>query len=142
MVDRTANDNGQKELQVLLIEDNPGDVRLVKEIFKETQLPHRLTVVKDGVEAVTYLRRQRPHENATQPRLILLDLNLPKKGGLEMLEELSPELSENGVRVVILTNSEAERDLDQSFTLGAVSYMVKPIDAEKLSLLLESLQEK
>lgn len=133
--------NGQKELEVLLIEDNPGDVRLVKEIFKEAELPHHLTVVKDGVEAVSFLRRQRPHENAPQPRLILLDLNLPKKSGLEMLEELSPELHKNGVRVVILTNSEAERDLDHSFDLGAVSYMVKPIDTEKLNLLLESLQE-
>ena len=137
-----SNHPRQKEIEVLLIEDNPGDVRLVEEIFKEAELPHHLTVVKDGAEAVTYLRRQQPHQNAPRPRLILLDLNLPKKGGLEMLKELSPELTSNGVRVVILTNSEAEQDLDQSFTLGAVSYMVKPIDTDKLNLLLESLREK
>jgi len=136
-----GSNNHQEAIEVLIIEDNPGDVRLVKEVLKETHFPHNLSVVKDGAEAVAFLRRQGQYTQAPRPRLILLDLNLPKKGGLEMLEELSPELSKNGVRVVILTNSEAEKDLDQSFTLGAVSYMVKPIDSEKLNLLVESLRE-
>jgi len=129
-------------MEVLLIEDNPGDVRLVKEVFKDSQVPYHLSVARDGSEAVSFLKKLGPYADAPAPRLILLDLSLPKKGGLEMLQELSPELSKNGVRVVILTNSEAETDLDESFTLGAVSYMVKPIDSEKLNLLLETLKEK
>jgi two-component system, chemotaxis family, response regulator Rcp1 len=137
-----VNNRAQPIVEVLLIEDNPGDVRLVKEVLKEAQFPHHLSVVKDGAEAIAFIRRQGPYAQAPSPRLILLDLNLPKKGGLEMLEEVSPELAKNQARVVILTNSEAEKDLDQSFTLGAVSYMVKPIDAEKLNLLLETLSEK
>jgi chemotaxis family two-component system response regulator Rcp1 len=136
------NNHGQDPIEVLLIEDNPGDVRLVREVLKDSQLPYHLSVAKDGAEAVSFLQRDGAYADAPAPRLILLDLSLPKKGGLEMLEELSPELSKNGVRVVILTNSEAERDLDESFTLGAVSYMVKPIDSEKLTLLLETLKEK
>lgn len=138
----TTTNSNQSSIEILLIEDNPGDVRLVKEAFKDAEFPHHMTVVKDGAEAVAYLRREGTYAQAPFPRLILLDLNLPKKGGLEMLEELSDELQNKGVRVVILTNSEAEKDLDQSFTLGAVSYMVKPIDTEKLNLLLESLKEK
>jgi chemotaxis family two-component system response regulator Rcp1 len=137
-----AENNGQDPIEVLLVEDNPGDVRLVREVFKDSQLPYNLSVAKDGAEAISFLQRQAPYTNAPAPRLILLDLALPKKGGLEMLEELSPELRKNNVRVVILTNSEAEQDLDESFTLGAVSYMVKPIDSEKLNLLLETLKEK
>jgi chemotaxis family two-component system response regulator Rcp1 len=137
-----GNNNGQDPMEVLLIEDNPGDVRLVKEVFKDSQVPYNLSVARDGAEAVSFLKKHGPYANAPAPRLILLDLSLPKKGGLEMLEELSPELSKKGVRVVILTNSEAETDLDESFTLGAVSYMVKPIDSEKLNLLLETLKEK
>ena len=137
-----ANNSAQPTVEVLLIEDNPGDVRLVKEVLKEAQFPHHLSVVKDGAEAIAFIRRQGSYAQAPSPRLILLDLNLPKKGGLEMLKEVSPELAKNQARVVILTNSEAEKDLDQSFTLGAVSYMVKPIDAEKLNLLLETLSEK
>jgi two-component system, chemotaxis family, response regulator Rcp1 len=136
------NDSDPVPVEVLLIEDNPGDVRLVREVLKEAQFPHRLSVVKDGTEAIAFIRRQGAYAQAPAPRLILLDLNLPKKSGLEMLEEVSSELAKNQARVVILTNSEAEKDLDQSFTLGAVSYMVKPIDAEKLNLLLESLNEK
>jgi len=137
-----VNNSTQPTVEVLLIEDNPGDVRLVKEVLKEAQFPHHLSVVKDGAEAIAFIRRQGSFAQAPSPRLILLDLNLPKKGGLEMLKEVSPELAKNQARVVILTNSEAEKDLDQSFTLGAVSYMVKPIDAEKLNLLLETLSEK
>jgi len=137
-----ANNSAQPTVEVLLIEDNPGDVRPVKEVLKEAQFPHHLSVVKDGAEAIAFIRRQGSFAQAPSPRLILLDLNLPKKGGLEMLKEVSPELAKNQARVVILTNSEAEKDLDQSFTLGAVSYMVKPIDAEKLNLLLETLSEK
>jgi chemotaxis family two-component system response regulator Rcp1 len=137
-----VNNSSQPTVEVLLIEDNPGDVRLVREVLKEAQFPHHLSVVKDGAEAIAFIRRQGSYAQAPSPRLILLDLNLPKKGGLEMLEEVSPELAKNQARVVILTNSEAEKDLDQSFTLGAVSYMVKPIDAEKLNLLLETLSEK
>ena len=133
---------GEEPIEVLLIEDNPGDVRLVKEVFKDSRLPYHLSVAKDGAEAVSFLQRHGAYTDAPAPRLILLDLSLPKKGGLEMLEEMSPQLSKNGVRVVILTNSEAERDLDESFTHGAVSYMVKPIDSEKLNLLLETLKEK
>jgi len=137
-----GNSNGQDPMEVLLIEDNPGDVRLVKEVFKDSQVPYHLSVARDGSEAVSFLKKLGPYADAPAPRLILLDLSLPKKGGLEMLQELSPELSKNGVRVVILTNSEAETDLDESFTLGAVSYMVKPIDSERLNLLLETLKEK
>ena len=137
-----GNKDGCDTMEVLLIEDNPGDVRLVKEVFKDSQIPYHLSVARDGAEAVSFLKKLGPYVDAPDPRLILLDLSLPKKGGLEMLEELSPELSQNGVRVVILTNSEAERDLDESFTLGAVSYMVKPIDSEKLNLLLETLKDK
>jgi two-component system, chemotaxis family, response regulator Rcp1 len=137
-----GNKDGCDTMEVLLIEDNPGDVRLFKEVFKDSQIPYHLSVARDGAEAVSFLKKLGPYVDAPDPRLILLDLSLPKKGGLEMLEELSPELSQNGVRVVILTNSEAERDLDESFTLGAVSYMVKPIDSEKLNLLLETLKDK
>src|SRR5207253_11406074 len=93
----------QEPIEVLLIEDNPGDVRLVKEVFKDSRLPYHLSVAKDGAEAVSFLQRHGAYTDAPAPCLILPDLSLPKLGALEMLEEMSPQLSKNGVLAVILT---------------------------------------
>ncbi|MEC3982511.1 response regulator [Amycolatopsis sp. H20-H5] len=118
-------------IDILLVEDDPGDVLMTQEAFEHHKIRNSLSVVADGVEALQYLRREPPYENATRPGLILLDLNLPRKDGREVLAEVknAPEL--RSIPVVVLTTSEAEEDILRSYDLHANAYVTKPVDFDR-----------
>jgi CheY-like chemotaxis protein len=121
-----------KTIQILLVEDNPADIYLAKEALKESDVPVQLHVVEDGMKATDYLLKKAPYESATTPHVILLDLKLPIKDGLEVLEELRQHPGLKRVPVVVLTSSEHERDINRTFLLDATCYITKPIDPEQL----------
>jgi CheY-like chemotaxis protein len=116
-----------KPFEILLVEDNPGDVMLTQEAFREGKLAHRLSVAGDGEEAMDFLRQRGRHEGAPRPDLILLDLNLPKKDGREVLAELKNDPSLRHIPVIVLTTSEAELDVWNAYKLHANCYLTKPI---------------
>ncbi len=115
-------------VEILLVEDNPGDVRLTVEAFKEGKICNHLSVVGDGVEALAFLRREPPFVNAPRPDLILLDLNLPRKNGRDVLSELDEEEDLKQIPVVVLTTSNSERDILETHDLHASCYINKPVD--------------
>jgi two-component system, chemotaxis family, response regulator Rcp1 len=114
--------------EVLLVEDSPGDVRLTREALKDAKVYINLSVASDGIEAMAFLRREGQHANAPRPDLILLDLNLPKKDGREVLEEIKESLTLKSIPVVILTTSASEADVLRSYLLHANCYITKPVD--------------
>ncbi|MGC9999737.1 MAG: response regulator [Bryobacteraceae bacterium] len=120
-----------RPVELLLVEDSPGDVRLTKEALKEGRVLNNLTVVNDGEEAVALLRRQGQYANATRPDLILLDLNLPRKSGLEVLAEIKVDPDLKQIPVVVLTTSRAEQDILRTYELHANCYIVKPVDLDQ-----------
>jgi two-component system, chemotaxis family, response regulator Rcp1 len=120
-----------KPLEILLVEDNPADVRLTREAFKNSKLQSVLNVVKDGVEAMAFLRRSGTYTDAAKPDLILLDLNLPRKDGREVLAEVKGDADLKRIPVVILTTSRAEKDVITSYDLSANCYIVKPADFDQ-----------
>jgi two-component system, chemotaxis family, response regulator Rcp1 len=126
-----------RPVEILLVEDNPGDIRLTVEVLKEVEVRTHLSVVKDGVEAMAFLRREGPYTDVPRPDLILLDLNLPKKDGLELLSDMNRDDRLKDIRVVILTTSEAEKDIHKSFDLDASSYIIKPIDPDRFMMVLK-----
>ena len=118
-------------IEVLLVEDDPGDVLMTQEAFEEHKVRNRLTVVSDGAEALAYLRREGAYEGATRPDLILLDLNLPRRDGREVLAELKDDPDLGMIPVVVLTTSEAEEDIIRSYQLHANAYVTKPVDFDR-----------
>src|SRR6059036_105941 len=128
-------------IQVLLVEDNPGDVRLTKEALKEGKMLNRVTVVGDGVEALSFLRRQGKYADAGQPDLILLDLNLPKKDGREVLAEIKADAGLKKIPVVILTTSAAEQDVLKTYDLHANCYITKPVDLEQFIKIVQLIED-
>jgi two-component system, chemotaxis family, response regulator Rcp1 len=126
---------------VLLVEDNPGDVRLTKEALKEGKLLNQLTVVGDGVEALSFLRKEGKYADALQPELILLDLNLPKKDGREVLAEIKADPSLRRIPVVVLTTSSAEEDILKIYDLHANCYITKPVDLEQFMGVVKSIED-
>ena len=136
-----SNQMNGRPMEILLVEDNPGDVRFTSEVLKEAQVRNNLSVAKDGVEAIAFLRREGQFLDAPRPDLILLDLNLPKKNGLEMLNEIKNADDLKAIPVVILTTSEAEQDINKSFDLSANCYITKPIDVERLTMVMNSIKE-
>src|SRR3984885_7422844 len=117
-------------IEVLLVEDSPGDVRLTREAFKDAKVHINLHVASDGSEAMAFLGREGKHLNAPRPDLILLDLNLPKKDGREVLKEIKESPTLKSIPVVILTTSAAEADILRSYQLHATCYITKPVDLE------------
>ncbi|MBC8045908.1 MAG: response regulator [Fimbriimonadaceae bacterium] len=117
-------------VQILLVEDNPGDIRLTIEALKESQVKNYLHVVKDGVEAIEFLRKRGKYELSPTPDLILLDLNLPRKDGREVLAEIKTDENLKMIPVVILTTSEAEQDIIKSYKLHANCFITKPADLD------------
>ena len=115
-------------VDILLVEDNPGDVRLTKEAFKEAGIANRIHVVTDGHRALEFLYQRGEYEDAVRPDLVLLDLNLPKKNGEEVLEELKADPRFTGLPVIVLTSSDAETDVVKSYELNANAYLTKPVD--------------
>jgi two-component system, chemotaxis family, response regulator Rcp1 len=128
-------------IQVLLVEDNPGDVRLTKEALKEGKLLNQLTVVGDGVEALSFLRKEGKYADALQPELILLDLNLPKKDGREVLAEIKADPNLRRIPVVVLTTSSAEEDILRIYDLHANCYITKPVDLEQFMGVVKSIED-
>ena len=128
-------------IQVLLVEDNPGDVRLTKEALKEGKLLNQLTVVGDGVEALSFLRKEGIYADALQPELILLDLNLPKKDGREVLAEIKADPNLRRIPVVVLTTSSSEEDILKIYDLHANCYITKPVDLEQFMGVVKSIED-
>jgi chemotaxis family two-component system response regulator Rcp1 len=126
-------------VEILLVEDNPGDHRLTKEALHEGKVYNNLHWVKDGVEALEFLRQQGKHANAPRPDIILLDLNLPKKDGREVLSEIKGDDDLRAIPVVILTTSQAEEDVLRSYDLHANCYVTKPVDLEKFIVVVQSI---
>jgi CheY-like chemotaxis protein len=118
-------------IDVLLVEDDPGDALMTQEAFEHHKIRNTLHVVKDGVEAIEFLRRQGRYENAPRPGLILLDLNLPRKDGREVLSEVKNDPELRSIPVVVLTTSEAEEDILRSYSLHANAYVTKPVDFDR-----------
>jgi CheY-like chemotaxis protein len=130
-----------RPIEILLVEDNPGDVRLTIEALKEGKVRNVLNVARDGVEAVAYLRREGPYANATRPDLILLDLNLPRKDGREVLAEIKEDATLRRIPVVVLTTSKAEEDILRTYDLHANCYITKPVDLEQFIQVVRSIDD-
>ncbi|MFS8100648.1 response regulator [Lentzea alba] len=118
-------------IDVLLVEDDPGDALMTQEAFEHHKIRNTLHVVKDGVEALAFLRREGEYENAPRPGLILLDLNLPRKDGREVLAEVKADAELRSIPVVVLTTSDAEEDILRSYSLYANAYVTKPVDFDR-----------
>jgi CheY-like chemotaxis protein len=131
--------NNNTPIDILLVEDNPGDERLTREALKEGKVFSNLYWVKDGVEAMEFLRRGGKHSAAPRPDLILLDLNLPKKDGREVLQEVKSDESLRRIPVVVLTTSKAEEDVIRTYNLHANCYVTKPVDLEKFIVVVKSI---
>ena len=136
-------DVGQTEshIEILLVEDNPGDVRLMKEALKECKQSNILHVAKDGVEAMNFLRNQGTYRNAVRPDIIILDLNLPKKDGREVLAEVKEDKNLKRIPVVILTTSRSESDILRSYDLHANCYINKPVDLDEFVNVVKSIED-
>jgi len=122
--------NDRKIIDVLLVEDDPGDVLMTREAFEDNKLSNRLAVVPDGVTAMEFLRKEGEYADAPTPDLILLDLNLPRMDGREVLAALKADDALRSIPVVVLTTSEAEEDVVRSYSLHANAYVTKPVDFE------------
>ena len=133
------NEKG-KPIEILLVEDNPGDVRLAVEAFKEGKVSNRMSVVEDGIDAIAFLKKEGKFANAPRPDLILLDLNLPKKDGREVLEEIKADKSLRRIPVVILTTSNSEEDILRAYNLNGNCYITKPVDLEKFFYVVKSIE--
>lgn len=131
----------KRPVNILLIEDNPGDIRLTQEAFKEGNLNIDLGVVMDGVEAIKYLRKEEKYSDVSTPDLILLDLNLPKRDGREVLEEIKNDDFLKRIPVVVLTTSNAEQDILKSYNLHVNCYINKPVDFDRFFDIIQKIED-
>lgn len=139
------NTNGARSalmrpVEILLVEDNAGDVRLTVEALRESKVRNHLSVARDGVEALAFLRREPSYADAPRPDVILLDLNLPKKDGREVLEEIKEDEVLKSIPVVILTTSRADEDILRSYNLHANCYITKPVDLDQFLRVVRSIE--
>jgi two-component system, chemotaxis family, response regulator Rcp1 len=118
-------------ISILLVEDNPGDIRLIQEVFKEYKIHNHLEIVRDGEEALDFLYKRGSYSNISLPDLILLDLNLPRKDGREVLADIKSNNQLKHIPVVVLTSSQSETDILKSYDLNANCYITKPVDLDK-----------
>jgi CheY-like chemotaxis protein len=137
----TAPADGRTPIEVLLVEDDPGDVLMTREAFEEHKLRNSLSVVSDGAEALAYLRREGKYVDAPVPDLILLDLNLPRRDGREVLAEIKKDPVLCRIPVVVLTTSQAEEDVLRSYQLHANAYVTKPVDFERFITVVKQIDE-
>lgn len=133
------DDESGRPAEFLLVEDNPGDVRLTREALKECKLRNNLSVVGDGVEALAFLRREGKYADAPKPDVILLDLNLPRMGGREVLAEIKADPVLRRIPVVVITSSEAEQDVVASYDLHVNCYVNKPVDLDQFIKVVRSI---
>jgi chemotaxis family two-component system response regulator Rcp1 len=130
-----------RPVEILLVEDNPGDVRLTIEGLREAKVYNNLHVAQDGIEALRYLRREGPHSDGPRPDMILLDLNLPRKGGREVLAEIKADEALKRIPVIVLTTSQDEEDIFKSYDLHANCYITKPLDFEQFMHVVQSVED-
>jgi len=128
-------------ISVLLVDDDPGDVLLVREAFEDNKVGNLLSVVSDGVEAMQYVRREGDYAEAARPDLILLDLNLPRKSGIEVLAEIKGDPVLSMIPVVVLTTSEAEEDIVRAYKLHANAYITKPVGFDQFSQIVHQIDD-
>jgi len=133
--------NNDQPIEILLVEDNPGDVRLTLEVMKDARVRNHMSMVKDGVEALAFLRREGDFADAPRPDLILLDLNLPKKDGREVLADIKADPTLRRIPVVVLTVSKDEEDILKSYDLYANCYVTKPINMEQFVAVVRSIED-
>ena len=130
-----------KSIDILLVEDNPGDVMLVEEVLSDSKVRNRLHVVSDGEQAMEFVRRQGKHAGAPRPDLILLDLNLPKKSGREVLREVKTHPDLKSIPVVVLTSSKSDDDVVKSYELHANAYILKPVDFHQFMKIMRAIED-
>jgi len=132
--------SGAKQVEILLVEDNPADVRLVREALKESKILNNLSVVEDGVEAMDFLRKKGKYASSPRPHLVLLDLNLPRKNGREVLSEVKSDEKLMRIPVVIMTVSDDEKDILLTYNAHANCYIKKPLDFDKFSQMVHDIE--
>jgi CheY-like chemotaxis protein len=130
-----------KPIEILLVEDNPGDARLTREALAQSKVRNNLHHAKDGEEAMAFLRREGPFGSAPTPDLVLLDLNLPRRDGREVLEDIKKDPLLKQIPVVILTSSQAEEDILRSYRLHANCFITKPVDLEQLTKVVQGIEQ-
>jgi len=130
-----------KPIEILLIEDNLGDVRLVEETFKEYKVKNKLHIAYDGIEAINFLKKKGDYASMPRPDLILLDLNLPKKDGREVLDDIKKDDNLKSIPIVILTTSREEEDILRSYNLHANCYITKPVDLDQFIKIVKSVED-
>lgn len=135
------NSSDERPVHILLVEDNAGDVRLTREALKEGKVANSLTVAGDGVEALAILRREGRYKDEQRPGLILLDLNLPRKDGRQVLAEIKEDPALKRIPVVVLTTSQAEEDIFKTYDLHANCYIAKPVDFEKFVTVIRTIDD-
>jgi CheY-like chemotaxis protein len=136
-----STNRSDSPVEILLVEDDSADVQLAEEGFRAGGVPSRLWVVEDGLEALAFLRRQDRYADAVRPDLILLDLKMPKRGGLEVLAEIKAEPSLRRIPVVVLTTSDAPEDILRAYNLQASSYIIKPPDLKEFQRVMSAITE-
>ncbi|MEO8130599.1 MAG: response regulator [Bryobacteraceae bacterium] len=134
------NANVGRRVEVLLVEDNPGDIRLTQEAFKEGRFLVNLTVAMDGVQAIDILNHRGPYTETPRPDLILLDLNLPKKSGREVLGEIKADTDLKRIPVIVMTTSKASQDIDRVYDLNANCYITKPVELDEFLNVVRSIE--
>ena len=130
-----------KPTDILVVEDNPGDARLIREVLNGNKIYCRLYIVKDGVEAMNFLHKKEDFKSSPRPDLIFLDLNLPKKDGREVLAEIKTDDNLKQIPVVVMTTSQAEEDIFKSYSLHANCYVTKPLDLDQFVKVVKSIEE-
>ncbi|AKB77523.1 Two-component system response regulator [Methanosarcina horonobensis HB-1 = JCM 15518] len=130
-----------KSIEILLVEDSKGDVGLIEEVFEDAKIRNNLNVVEDGEEAILFLRGEGQFSGVPRPDIILLDLNLPKKDGREVLEEIKRDDDLKNIPVVVLTTSKAEEDILKSYNLHANAYVTKPVDFDQFIRVVRSIED-
>lgn len=134
-------DRSPRSIEILLVEDSPSDVMITQEALREARLLNEITVVEDGVQAMAFLRREGHYASARQPDLILLDLNLPRKSGREVLAEIKSDPALKIIPVIVLTTSSAEQDVLQAYELHANCYIVKPVEFANFVVAVQSIRQ-
>lgn len=136
-----GGNRGYNPIEILLVEDSPGDVRLTQEVLQEGKVRNNLSIVEDGVQALAFLRKEPPYHDTPFPDLILLDLNLPRMDGREVLEIIKEDEKLKRIPVVVLTTSQAEEDIIRAYNLHANCYIPKPIDLDQFIKVIKSIEE-
>lgn len=134
-------ETGERHKIIFLVEDNKADIRLIQEVLKHSSIPHQVVTVRNGMDAMTYLRREGEYADALRPDLILLDLNLPRKDGREVLAEIKSDPSLKRIPVVVLTTSKNEEDISQSYELHVNCYITKSRNLNDLFKIVKGIEE-